>query len=85
MASPLLFAAGRRVFSVAAEVGGVALTIDAKDKHAAGWCERFGAFRLLDDPLKLILLLWTIQERHRAIEWRQWLNLVKLDRRLLPI
>jgi predicted N-acetyltransferase YhbS len=41
--SALLFAAGRRALSVAAEVGGVALAIDAKDERAAGWYERFGA------------------------------------------
>jgi GNAT superfamily N-acetyltransferase len=58
--SALLFAAGRRVLSVAAEVGGVALAIDAKDERAASWYERFGALRLLDDPLKLLLPLSTI-------------------------
>jgi GNAT superfamily N-acetyltransferase len=51
----LLLAAGRRALSVAVEVGGVALAIDAKDERAARWYERFGALRLLDDPLKLIL------------------------------
>jgi GNAT superfamily N-acetyltransferase len=58
--SALLFAAGRRALSVAAEVGGVALAIDAKDERAAGWYERFGALRLLDDPLKLVLPLSAI-------------------------
>ncbi len=57
----LLFAAGRRALSVAAEVGGVALVIDAKDERAACWYERFGAARLLDHPLKLILPLSTIR------------------------
>jgi GNAT superfamily N-acetyltransferase len=60
--SALLFAAGRRSLSVAAEVGGVALAIDAKDEHAAGWYERFGALRLLDDPLKLALPLSAMQD-----------------------
>ncbi len=60
--SALLFAAGRRALSVAAEVGGVALAIDAKDERAAGWYERFGALRLLDDPLKLVLPLSTIRD-----------------------
>jgi len=53
----LLLAAGERALAVAAEVGGVALAIDAKDEKVARWYERFGALRLLDDPLKLILPL----------------------------
>lgn len=56
----LLLAAGARALAVAEEVGGVALAIDAKDKRAAAWYERFGALRLVDDPLKLILPLDTI-------------------------
>jgi hypothetical protein len=46
--------------AVAQEVGGVALAIDAKDERAAAWYERFGALRLLDEPLKLALPLQTI-------------------------
>jgi len=57
----LLLAAGERALAVAQEVGGVALAIDAKDDRAAGWYERFGASRLLDDPLKLVLPLETIR------------------------
>ncbi|XXR37398.1 GNAT family N-acetyltransferase [Sorangium sp. So ce375] len=56
----LLFAAAERALSVAAVVGGVALAIDAKIDSAAGWYEGFGAMRLLDAPLKLILPLATI-------------------------
>jgi GNAT superfamily N-acetyltransferase len=56
----LLLAVGRRALSVAIEVGGVALAIDAKDERAAAWYQRFGALRLLDDPLRLILPLKTI-------------------------
>jgi len=56
----LLLAAGSRALAVAAQVGGVALAIDAKDARAASWYERFGAMRLLDDRLKLILPLDTI-------------------------
>jgi predicted N-acetyltransferase YhbS len=51
LGSALLFSAGRRALGVAAEVGGVALAIDAKDEGVAAWYERFGAIRLLDDPL----------------------------------
>jgi len=58
----LLLAAGKRALSVAIEVGGVALAIDAKDERAAAWYERFGALRLLDNPLKLILPLKTIAD-----------------------
>jgi hypothetical protein len=47
---------------VASEIGGVALAIDAKHDRAARWYERFGALRLLDDPLKLILPLRTIAD-----------------------
>lgn len=68
----LLLAAGERALAVAAEVGGVALTIDAKDDRAAKWYVRFGALALLDDPLKLILPLAVIAkaiataEKHRS-------------------
>lgn len=57
----LLLAAGERAIAVASAVGGVALAIDAKDDLAAGWYERFGALRLLDDPLKLVVPLDTIR------------------------
>lgn len=62
LGSEILLAAGRRALSVAAEVGGVALAIDAKSERAAHWYERFGAVRLLDDPLKLVLPLKTIAD-----------------------
>jgi hypothetical protein len=55
-----LLAAGARALAVAEEVGGVALAIDAKDASAARWYERFGAMKLLDDRLKLILPLTVI-------------------------
>lgn len=58
----LLLAAGARTLAVAAEVGGVALAIDAKDEKAAQWYERFGALALLDEPLKLILPLTVIAQ-----------------------
>ena len=62
LGSALLFAAGRRALAVATEVGGVALAIDAKDDRAAGWYERFGALRLLDDKLHLVMPLATIAD-----------------------
>ena len=61
LGADLLYAAGERAIAVAQQVGGVALAIDAKDEKAAAWYERFGALRLIDDPLKLILPLETIR------------------------
>ncbi len=58
----LLLAAGARALAVAAEAGGVALAIDAKDQKAARWYERFGATTLLDDASKLILPLSVIAD-----------------------
>ena len=64
----LLMAAGQRALTVAEAVGGVALAIDAKDEAAARWYERFGALRLLDDPLALVLPLATIAAALRAAD-----------------
>ena len=41
--------------TAAQEVGGVALLIDAKNDRAAEWYESYGAVRLLDAPLSLVL------------------------------
>jgi GNAT superfamily N-acetyltransferase len=57
----LLLAAGRRCLSAAAEVGGVALLIDAKNEQAAAWYQSYGAMPLLDAPLSLLLPLATIE------------------------
>lgn len=56
----LLLAAGRRCLRASQEVGGVALLIDAKDESGASWYASFGALRLLDAPLSLLLPLATI-------------------------
>jgi GNAT superfamily N-acetyltransferase len=64
----LLLSAGIRAMSVATQIGGVALAIDAKDDRAANWYERFGAIRLLDDPLKLVLPLRTIADAVAAAD-----------------
>ena len=56
---------------MAAEVGGVALAIDAKDESAARWYERFGALPLLDGPLKLVLPLNLIAEAIKTAERRR--------------
>jgi len=64
----LLLAAGRRCCRVAAEVGGVALFIDAKNQNVAGWYERHGAFPLLDQPLSLLLPLAAIDAALRGLD-----------------
>jgi len=56
----LLLSAGRRCIHAAAEVGGVALLIDAKNARAASWYESYGALPLLDAPQSLVLPLTTI-------------------------
>jgi GNAT superfamily N-acetyltransferase len=57
----LLLAAGRRCLFAAAEVGGVALLIDAKNERVAGWYAGYGAVPLPDAPLSLLLPLITIE------------------------
>ena len=57
----LLLTAGRRCLLAAAEVGGVALLIDAKNEKVAGWYATYGAVPLADSPLSLLLPLATIQ------------------------
>lgn len=57
----LILAAGRRCLRAATEVGGVAILIDAKDERAAKWYSSYGALRLTDAPLSLLLPLATVQ------------------------
>ena len=56
----LLLAAGRRCLLVAAQAGGVALLIDAKNERAAKWYTSYGAVPLLDAPASLLLPFKTI-------------------------
>jgi len=56
----LLLAAGRRCLLASAEVGGVALLIDAKNKMVAEWYAGYGAVAMEDAPLTLLLPLATI-------------------------
>lgn len=56
----LLLAAGRRCLFVAAEIGGVALLIDAKNDRVADWYKGYGAVPLLDALLSLLLPFRTI-------------------------
>ena len=62
----LLVAAGRRCLLAAAEVGGVALLIDAKSKKVADWYTGYGAVPLADAPLSLLLPLTTIEAALKA-------------------
>jgi GNAT superfamily N-acetyltransferase len=57
----LLLAAGRRCVLAAAEVGGVALLIDAKNDKVAKWYKSYGAMQLIDAALILMLPLATIE------------------------
>jgi hypothetical protein len=62
----LLLAAGRRCLMVSAEVGGVALLIDATNARVAAWYATYGAVPMLDAPLSLVLPLRTIEASLRA-------------------
>jgi GNAT superfamily N-acetyltransferase len=57
----LLLAAARRCLLASAEVGGVALLIDAKDGAVARWYASYGAVPLADAPLTLLLPLATVE------------------------
>ncbi len=56
----LLLAAGRRCLLASAQVGGVALVIDARNERVARWYAGFGAVPLLDAPRSLLLPLATL-------------------------
>jgi GNAT superfamily N-acetyltransferase len=62
----LLLAAGRRCLLAAAEIGGVALLIDAKNERAAKWYASYGAVPLVDAPLSLLLPLATVEAALRS-------------------
>jgi GNAT superfamily N-acetyltransferase len=58
----LILTAGRRCLLAAAQVGGVALLIDAKNERVAKWYASFGAIPLTDAPLCLLLPLATMHD-----------------------
>lgn len=58
----LLLSAGRRCILAAAEVGGVALLIDAKNDRVAAWYRSYGAVPIDDAPLSLLLPLATLRD-----------------------
>ena len=62
----LLLAAGKRCLLASAEVGGVAILIDAKSARVAAWYASYGAVPLLDAPLSLLLPLTTIEAALKA-------------------
>jgi len=57
----LLLSAGKRCLLASAEVGGVAILIDAKNARVAAWYAGYGALPLLDAPLSLVLPLTTVE------------------------
>ena len=57
----LLLAAGKRCLLASAEVGGVAMLIDAKNARVSAWYASYGALPLLDAPLSLLLPLATVE------------------------
>ena len=61
----LLLRAADRCIRVARDVGGVALLIDSKDDRGARWYESYGALRLDDAPLSLVLPLATAADALR--------------------
>jgi len=62
----LLLSAGKRCLLASAEVGGVAMLIDAKNARVAAWYASYGALRLLDAPLSLVLPLTTVEAALKA-------------------
>lgn len=62
----LLLSAGKRCLLAAAEVGGVAILIDAKTERVAAWYASYGALPLLDTPLSLMLPLATVEAALKA-------------------
>lgn len=58
----LLLRAAERCLIVAREVGGVGVLIDAKHDRAADWYASYGAVRLTDAPLSLMLPFATVNE-----------------------
>jgi GNAT superfamily N-acetyltransferase len=55
LGTALLRQAADRCLRVSSEVGGVALLIDAKNDQVAQWYMRYGAVRLVDSDLSLVL------------------------------
>jgi hypothetical protein len=52
--------------SIATEVGGVAMLIDARNDRVAAWYASYGALPLLDAPLSLVLPLTIVEAALKA-------------------
>lgn len=61
LGAELLVTAADRARQASTSVGGFGLLIDAIDEDAARWYERFGAVRLADHPLTLVLSFATLE------------------------
>ena len=62
----LLLSAGKRCLLTSADVGGVAILIDAKNARVAAWYASYVAVPLLDAPLSLLLPLTTVEAALKA-------------------
>ena len=62
----LLLSAGKRCLLASAEVGGVAMLINAKNERVAAWYASYGSLPLLDAPLSLLLPLTTVEAALKA-------------------
>lgn len=62
----LLATAARRCLRASAEVGGVVLIIDAKNRRAANWYAGYGAVNLTNKPLTLVMSLATFGAELKA-------------------
>jgi predicted N-acetyltransferase YhbS len=62
----LLLSAGKRCLLASADVGGVAILIDAKNARVAAWYASYGAVPLLDAPFSLLLPLTTVEAALKA-------------------
>lgn len=62
----LLLAAGRGCLLTAAQVGGVAMPIDAKNERVAQWYQGYGAIPPQDAQASLLLPLATIERALKA-------------------
>lgn len=50
----------KRAYLVSAEVGSVAVVVDAKDADGAKWYQQFGFMAMINDDLRLVLMMDTI-------------------------
>jgi hypothetical protein len=63
----MLVNAIERVLNVSENLGIIGFFVDAKNKEAKGYCERFGFIPLPDSPLELFLPIATLQKAYASI------------------